>query len=313
MTWPAGGGREFRGVYDRWSRQFLHFEKIEAGSQRAVMQVAGAQDRSLHDEPGISAHHRLLEELALLETAGNGFDRASFQAGSLTPVFFGSALTNFGVEPFLQRILELAPAPGRRRTSDGGMVVPDEPHVSAFVFKIQANMDAHHRDRVGFLRICSGRMSPHMDLRITRTGEPIRIGRPLQFFARERTPFKGAVSGDVVGLWDSGRLRVGDTLCEGAPFAYRMKHEYGVDIAFEPVAFGCARWACGEIPRAHWFDRYGGVRRLTDAQRHPGLLLESEWAAHRPVLRQIASLLTARLIRSLAQCIRSTCSASPNS
>jgi peptide chain release factor 3 len=234
------------------------------------------------------------------------------------------------------------------------MVVPDEPDVSAFVFKIQANMDAHHRDRVAFLRICSGRMSPHMDLRITRTGEPTRIDRPLQFFARERTPLEGAVSGDVIGLWDSGKLRIairsakaylsrsnaslasrrstshacacatrsGTSSCrrvstsseEGAAhvfsqpgaarhFAivgvvgvlqlevveYRLKHEYGVDIAFESLAFQCARWAGGDIPRAHWFDRYGGVMRLTDAQHRPVIPLESEWAAHR-IERDNASL-----------------------
>ena len=347
VTWPLGGGHEFRGVYDRWGRQFLRFEKVGAGAERAVMQVAGAQDQRLRDALGARVHEQLLDELTLLETAGNRFDHASFRAGKLTPVFFGSALTNFGVEPFLQRFLELAPPPSARRAAGGRAVPADDDHFSAFVFKIQANMDARHRDRVAFLRICSGRMAPHMDVRIARSGESLRMDRPLQFFARERTAIDEAVSGDVIGLWDSGKLRIGDTLCEGAPFAfdgiprfspehfararlrdplkhkqlekglhqlceegaaliftqpgaaghlaivgvvgalqlevieYRLKHEYAVDVSFDVLPYQVARWTRGEMPSSHWFDRYGGVMRLVDAEQRPVILLDSEWTADR--------------------------------
>jgi peptide chain release factor 3 len=132
----------------------------------------------------------------------------------VTPVFFGSAMPNFGLEPFLDHFVTLAPPP-RQRTTSAGALAPDAPTFSGFVFKIQANMDPNHRDRIAFVRICSGRFTRGMDVFHVRTGKTLALTRPLQFMAQERTMIDEAYSGDIIGLWDGGNLRIGDTLCEG--------------------------------------------------------------------------------------------------
>ena len=137
-----------------------------------------------------------------------------FRAGKLSPVFFGSALTNFGIEPFLDRFLALAPAPLGRQTVANGIVEPDSEQFSGFVFKIQANMDPQHRDRIAFLRVCSGRFVRGMDAVHVRSGKPISLNKSLQLRAQERTIIEEAYAGDIVGLWDPGVLRIGDTIAE---------------------------------------------------------------------------------------------------
>jgi len=153
----------------------------------------------------------LLHDIALLDEAGHPFDHAELLAGELSPVFFGSALTNFGLEPFLKEFLELAPAP-LPRESTIGIVQPTDPDFTGFVFKIQANMDPKHRDRVAFVRVCSGRFAAGMQVKHVRTGKPMRLSAPQQFMARERTAIEEAWPGDVVGVMDRGNLRIGDTL-----------------------------------------------------------------------------------------------------
>ena len=213
-TWPIGSGPDFQGVYDRWSKKLLRYERGETKGEKLEAETFELDDPALVEEIGSKAHAQLVEELAMLDAAGMPFDRELFLAGELTPVFFGSALNDFGVEPFLAEFLELAPGPAPR-ASTAGTVDPAEPRFSGFVFKIQANMDPAHRDRVAFVRVCSGRFERGMEVRHARTGRTLKLNKPLQFLAQERTLVDEAWAGDVLGLWDSGALRIGDTIHEG--------------------------------------------------------------------------------------------------
>jgi peptide chain release factor 3 len=170
-----------------------------------------ADDTAVRALLGPEAHERLVHDVALLDEAGHPFDHAAVLAGELSPVFFGSALTNFGVEPFLREFLELAPPPVARESSVGP-VEPTREAFTGFVFKIQANMDPRHRDRVAFVRVCSGRYAGGMEVKHVRTGKTMRLAAPQQFLARERTIVEEAWPGDVVGVHDRGTLRIGDTL-----------------------------------------------------------------------------------------------------
>ncbi|MES1265191.1 MAG: peptide chain release factor 3, partial [Variovorax sp.] len=219
INWPAGSGTSFIGVYDRPSHRLLTFDRAESGSRRAPMAEASFDDEWVRGILGETGRGRVIEELALLDSAGNPFDAEAFARGQVTPVFFGSAMNNFGVEPFLDRFVDMAPAPRPRKTSTG-LLAPDEPRFSGFVFKIQANMDPQHRDRVAFVRICSGRFQRGMEVRHVRTGDSLTLSRPVQFLAQERTVIDEAFSGDIIGLWDPGVLRIGDSLCEGAPVEF---------------------------------------------------------------------------------------------
>jgi peptide chain release factor 3 len=217
VTWPITDAGRLLGVYDRLSRQIHLFDKDTDHGQR----IASAQTVDLHDDGvttllGESAHHALLDELELLDAAGADFDTNAVLEGRLAPAFFGSALTNFGVEPFLQHFLRMAPAPGPRPSSNGP-VDPLAPTFTGFVFKIQANMDPKHRDRIAFVRICSGRFEPGLTVHNTRSGEAIRLAQPQQFMAQDRRQVEEAFPGDVVGIHDRGSLRIGDTLAEDGP------------------------------------------------------------------------------------------------
>jgi peptide chain release factor 3 len=220
VNWPIGAGNEFQGVYDRWSKRLLRFDSSTTGAYRTAMSVGSLEDPSFRANIGAAAHTQLCDALALLQGAGTDFDATAFRSGNLTPVFFGSALTNFGVEPFLDQFVDLAPPPLPRQTANG-IVAPDDPMFSGFIFKIQANMDPMHRDRVAFLRVCSGHFVRGMDVIHGRTGKTLALKRSLQFQAQERTLIDEAYAGDIVGVWDPGLLRIGDSLSsvEGIEFA----------------------------------------------------------------------------------------------
>jgi peptide chain release factor 3 len=217
-NWPMGTGRSFVGLFDRWAQSLQVFHGT-GGSHRGEMRQANWDDAELLEVLGKSQLQRLRDEVALLETAGTPFDRERFLAGQITPVFFGSAMTNCGLEPLLDHFVDLAPAP-RTRTTSAGPLHPDQPGFSGFVFKIQANMDPQHRDRIAFVRICSGRFVRGMDVCHVRTGKTLSLTRSVQFMAQTRTVVDEAFSGDIVGLWDPGVLRIGDSLCEGQPVEF---------------------------------------------------------------------------------------------
>ena len=218
-NWPIGAGDTFRGVYDRDGEELLLFTRVEGGSRPVPVTRAGLADGEGDRLLSPAERTTLLHDIELLEEAGAAFDHPRFLAGELTPVFFGSALTNFGVERFLERFVHLCPPPGPRE-AETGTVRADSTSFSGFVFKIQANMDPLHRDRIALLRVCSGRFVRGMDLRHERTGKSIGANRAMRLRSRERETLEEAFPGDIVGVWDPGILRIGDTLFDGAPVRY---------------------------------------------------------------------------------------------
>jgi peptide chain release factor 3 len=213
VNWPIGAGKRFLGVFDRQRRVLMRFSESDYGARKAKSSIIARGDPGFVEAVGEISHRQLLTELELLEVAGNAFDLRRFLAGQLTPVFFGSAMNNFGVEPFLDHFVDVAPPPLARLAS-GEAVDPTSDELTAFVFKIQANMDQKHRDRIAFARICSGRFERGMTVKHVRTGRPLTLSRSLQFMAQERTEIEEAFAGDILGLWDAGVLRIGDTLSQ---------------------------------------------------------------------------------------------------
>jgi peptide chain release factor 3 len=221
ITWPVYRGAQFRGVYHRLEKRVYLFERGEgaAGEQRVSVDVAGVDDPQLAEQLGDEGHAALRDQLELLDAAGDAFDQKRFVAGEVSPMFFGSAYNNFGLAPFLEAFLDLMPPPMPRVTSRGH-VAPDDDDFSAFVFKIQANMDRAHRDRMAFLRVCSGRFERGMKVLHVRTGRTIRLANPTQFMAQERTIVDEGYAGDVLGIYDPGIFEIGDTVTGGQAFTY---------------------------------------------------------------------------------------------
>jgi peptide chain release factor 3 len=213
LNWPIGDGVDFRGLYDLESREVHLFERTEHGSKRAPVTLAALDDHAFDRLIGTERAARLREEIELLELAGTPFDLEQVMAGELTPVCFGSALTNFGVELFLERFVECAPAPGAREASES-VVEPESPVFSGFVFKVQANMDPRHRDRVAFLRVCSGRFARDMEVWHPRLKRKVRLAPPLRLFGQDREVLDEAYAGDVVGVINPGLFTIGDTVSE---------------------------------------------------------------------------------------------------
>ncbi|MGD2016925.1 MAG: peptide chain release factor 3 [Planctomycetota bacterium] len=234
MNWPVGSGRDFRGVVDRRTGELLLFEKTAAGgAQRSEVERLPLDSPAAAERLGAEEVARVREELELLEVAGNGMDLERFLAGEVTPTFFGSALTNFGLEPFFDAFVELAPAPSGRLVdgAEGAEVLREatEPF-SAFVFKIQANMDPRHRDCVSFMRICSGRYTPDQQVHHERLGKKVRLARPQSIVAKERHSIDEAFAGDVVGLVGKGLYQIGDTLSDETGFTHKPLPQFQPEL-----------------------------------------------------------------------------------
>lgn len=213
VNWPIGSGKGFKGVYDREQRCVISYSDTEKGTKEGVATRIPVDDQvQLRELIGDEATDKLMEEIELLDGAGVSFDLEQVQAGKLTPVCFGSALTNFGVEIFLQHFLKMATTPLPRK-ADIGLVDPKEKDFSAFVFKIQANMNKAHRDRVAFMRICSGRFDASMEVRHVQGNRVMRLSQPQQIMADERKILSEAYAGDIIGVFDPGIFSIGDTLC----------------------------------------------------------------------------------------------------
>ena len=219
ITWPVGSGELFRGVYDMQGKRVLTFERTAKNARKAPVKVGGIEDPKLGEILGEENAEELHGAVELLEGAGDDYDQARFLAGEISPVFFGSALTNFGVEPFLEDFADMCPPPGPRETS-AGTISPSDDQFSAFVFKVQANMDPSHRDRIAFMRIVSGKFESGMRVHHFRMGKKIRLARAEQLFADERQTVHEAWAGDVVGLHDPGLFRIGDTLASDTPLTF---------------------------------------------------------------------------------------------
>jgi peptide chain release factor 3 len=229
LNWPLGSGSDFRGVYDRETSEVHLFERTPRGAYRAPVEVAGADDDAVRRamEPGSYAHFR--DEISLLEGAGTAFDLDEVRAGKVTPVFFGSAMNNFGVELLLKRFLALAPPPAPRRSGER-LVQPDESGFSGFVFKIQANMNPKHRDHVSYIRIVSGVFQRDMNVCHTRVGKRLRLNNAKRLFARERETVDEAHAGDVVGIVGNYDFHIGDTLAEDATLAFDEMPRFAPEV-----------------------------------------------------------------------------------
>ncbi|MCA1056676.1 peptide chain release factor 3 [Rossellomorea aquimaris] len=212
MNWPIGMGKEFLGIYDRFHNRIEQF-RVEEEDRFIALDEDGEIDGE-HPMKDSNLYNQTLEDVLLLNEAGNEFSRDRIASGELSPVFFGSALTNFGVQTFLETYLQFAPSP-QPRNSDIGAIEPTNDEFSGFIFKIQANMNPAHRDRIAFLRICSGQFERGMSVNLPRTGKNIKLAQSTQFLADDRSTVNEAVSGDIIGIYDTGTYQIGDTLIEG--------------------------------------------------------------------------------------------------
>ena len=211
INWPIGSGKEFKGVYDRDTRKVMTFSDTLKGTKEGIEKEIDIDDPALIDEIGADFKEKLEEEIELLDGASAEFDLDLVSKGLLSPVFFGSALTNFGVETFLQHFLKMTYSP-LPRTADKGEVDPFSEDFSAFVFKIQANMNKNHRDRIAFMRICSGRFEAGMEVFHVQGGKTVKLAQPQQMMADERKIVEEAYAGDIIGIFDPGIFSIGDTL-----------------------------------------------------------------------------------------------------
>ena len=277
VNWPIGSGDRFRGVIDRRSRQVILFQRAERGraSEEKVLSVDDARASGAVESELLEA---ALEELELLEGAGNTLDLELVHAGELSPVFFGSAMTNFGVRPFLDAFLELAQKP-TPRSSSAGVIEPVAPGFSGFVFKLQANMDPRHRDRVAFVRVCSGRFEKDMTVQHARTGKAIRLSRPQKLFGQDREVVEDAYPGDVIGLNNPGMFAIGDTLYLGP------KVEYEGIPCFSPEIFA---WLRNPNPSA-----FKSFRKGVNELREEGavqILYDTDQSKRDPILAAVGQL-----------------------
>ncbi|MCR5654627.1 MAG: peptide chain release factor 3 [Lachnospiraceae bacterium] len=236
INWPIGSGKEFKGVYDRASGNVITYSDTEKGTKEGVAEIISKEDEAgLLSHIGQEAKDKLTDEIELLDGASAEYDLAAIQAGDLTPVFFGSALTNFGVEIFLQHFLKMTTTPLPRK-ADIGMISPTEQPFSAFVFKIQANMNKAHRDRIAFMRICSGRFDASEEVRHVQGNKVMRLSQPQQLMANDRKILEEAYAGDIIGVFDPGVFSIGDTVC-----APKEKFKFEGIPTFAPEHFARVR------------------------------------------------------------------------
>ena len=220
INWPIGSGKKFRGVYDRNTEKILTFSDTQKGTKEGVIEEIPLSDSRADEIMDPEQKAQLLDEIELLDGASADFDQELVSKGKLTPVFFGSALTNFGVETFLEHFLKMTTSP-LPRVSDIGEIDPMDDDFSAFVFKIQANMNKAHRDRIAFMRICSGEFEAGMSVYHVQGGKDVRLSQPQQMMASERKMIDKAYGGDIIGVFDPGIFSIGDTLTTSKEkFAY---------------------------------------------------------------------------------------------
>lgn len=213
VNWPIGSGKEFKGVYEREKKEVIQFSSGKRGAKDMADTVkVDVYDESLKDLIGEANHEKLKEDVELLDGASEEFDLEAVRAGKLSPVCFGSALTNFGVEPFLEHFLNMTSSP-LPRTANGEIVDPFDENFSAFVFKIQANMNKSHRDRMAFMRICSGKFEKGMEVFHVQSNKKVKLNQSKQLMASDRETVEEAYAGDVIGIFDSGIYSIGDTIC----------------------------------------------------------------------------------------------------
>ena len=234
VNWPIGMGDRFKGVFDRRKQQIHLFERSIHGRKAATNTVINLGDPQIEELLEQDLYYQLKEDLELLDELGSDLDLEQIHKGEMTPVFFGSAMTNFGVQLFLDAFLEYALKPGTHK-STVGEISPTHPDFTGFVFKLQANMDPKHRDRVAFIRVCTGKFEKDMTVSHARTGKTVRLSRPQKLFAQDRASIEIAYPGDVIGLNNPGVFAIGDTIYNG------KKLEYEGIPCFSPEIFAYLR------------------------------------------------------------------------
>ncbi len=229
LNWPLGSGRDFRGVFDRETNEVHLFERTAGGAYQAPVEVAGPDDEAVRKAMAPDVYEHFKEEVSLLEGAGTAFELDHVRSGKVTPVFFGSAMNNFGVELLLQRFLQLAPPPAPRASGEN-VIAPEANGFSGFVFKIQANMDPKHRDHVSFVRIVSGVFRRDMTVTHHQSGKRLRLANSKRLFARERETIEEAYAGDIVGLVGNYDLHIGDTLSEDPDVSFHEMPRFAPEM-----------------------------------------------------------------------------------
>lgn len=234
VTWPLGSGADFKGVYDRITHQLHTFEKTIGGQYKAPVKTGGIDDPSLAGLMNPDEFDLWKQEVEMLSIAGTAFDRDAIMRGGVTPVFFGSAMTNFGIQLLLDYFIEYGAPPAPRKTATG-LIAPEHPDFSGFVFKVQANMNPKHRDTIAFVRVCSGLFEKDMQVQDPEGGKMIRLAYPQKMFGQERETMETGYPGDIVGLVAHKSFRIGDTLTVSDNIRY---HEIP---RFPPEVFGFLR------------------------------------------------------------------------
>ncbi len=277
VNWPIGSGDFFRGVVERESKEVILFSKAERGKQSNEIRMK-LDDPKLETLVEEELLKKTLEEIEILDAAGGELSQELILSGELTPVFFGSAMTNFGVRPFLDNFLELSQGPVARNSLEGP-IVPTRESFSGFVFKLQANMDPKHRDRVAFVRVCSGRFKKDMTVQHARTGKQIRLSRPQKIFGQDRAVVDDAYPGDVIGLNNPGMFSIGDTLFIGS------KVEFEGIPCFSPEIFS---WLRNPNPSA-----FKNFKKGVNELREEGavqILYDQDQSKRDPILAAVGQL-----------------------
>ena len=315
INWPIGSGKKFRGVYDRNTHKVLTFSDTQKGTKEGVIEEIDIDDARLDDIVDPDQREQLMEEIELLDGASVDFDQEQVSKGNMTPVFFGSALTNFGVETFLEHFLKMTTSP-LPRVSDEGEIDPMSDDFSAFVFKIQANMNKAHRDRIAFMRICSGKFDASQEVYHVQGDKKMRLLQPQQMMAESRHVVDEAYAGDIIGVFDPG-IRQIDTMKrkqfvkginqiaqEGAiqifqefntgmeeiivgvvgvlqfdVLKYRLENEYNVEIRLENLPYEHIRWIANkeEVDVAKIVGT-SDMKKVTDLKGNPLLLFVNAWS-----------------------------------
>ncbi len=279
VNWAIGEGESFKGIYNRLTGNVHLYERNPRGQKQAKEKIIALDDANLEEFVGEKALNQLKDDLEILDGAGSSLDKNAILSGKTSPVFFGSAMTNFGVEPFLEAFLKFSAAPGAHESSIG-KIEPNYQEFSGFVFKLQANMDPRHRDCLAFVRVCSGQFEKDMTVTNARTGKKVRLTRPQKVFARERESMDEAFPGDVVGLNNPGAFAIGDTIYTG------KKLVYPPIPSFSPELF--ARLRNPNTSLAKKFQK--GIAQLEEEGAVQILYPQSGGASQEPILAAVGEL-----------------------
>ncbi|MGB1518305.1 MAG: peptide chain release factor 3, partial [Crocinitomicaceae bacterium] len=232
LTWPIGMGDRFKGVYNLYNKSLNLFSPNKTGISDDIQSIENLDSPELEELIGTDAAEELQEEVEMIEGVYDEFDRKRYLDGEVAPVFFGSAVNNFGVQELLNTFCEISPFP-RGRDTDTGPVEPSDKKFSGFVFKIHANLDPKHRDRIAFLRIVSGKFERNKFYNHVRLGKKLKFPNPTSFMAQDKSVIDEAYPGDVVGLYDSGNFKIGDTLSEGETYTFKGIPSFSPEIFME--------------------------------------------------------------------------------